>query len=296
MRALPDDLLEPLPVEARERVLSRVQAPGPVRRPPRVLHQVHGSGAGPVGQVLVLHLQAREVEHYPVLGEHLSDRLVTVSVARVEVPGRQLRRMALSLAPPVDPRDLGRQQDVGALEGPPRPRQHFVAVPEERVGVPLEEKRACLRLPQPVVLEELRVFGRVVVVAHLICMRRPGQTPLGLLRPDRGPDQVPPHVLVVALELADARKVPEGKRVGRVPELPSRPKADLSLDDDVGDELSEGGSEAMHEVLVHVERGPPVEDLLLVGSKRDVLPVAIQRHVRVEDVGIEVSNLQHPLG
>mmetsp|Transcript_45904 Transcript_45904/g.144006 ORF Transcript_45904/g.144006 Transcript_45904/m.144006 type:complete len:447 (-) Transcript_45904:811-2151(-) len=267
MRALPDDLLEALPVEAGESVLSCVQAACTIRRPPRVLHEVDRGRAGPVRQVLVLHLKAREVEHHPMLRKHLSDGFVAVALASVEVSSRQLRRMALSLAAPVDPCNLGSQEDVGALERPPCSRKNLVPMPKQRVGVPFEEERTGLSLPQPVVLEEFRMLRGVVVVADLIRMRGPGKPPLGLLSTHGCSDQISPHVLVVALELTDAGEVPEGEGVGGVAQLSCRPEADLSLDDNVGDEVSKGGGEAVHEVLVHVQRRSPIEDLLLICSK-----------------------------
>mmetsp|Transcript_9241 Transcript_9241/g.22913 ORF Transcript_9241/g.22913 Transcript_9241/m.22913 type:complete len:540 (+) Transcript_9241:311-1930(+) len=289
-------LLVPLAVVAGKGVLPRHEAPLLRRLELDELHQVRGLAAGPLGDLGVGHLEAREVKHDAVARKHLRDGTVAVAVDRPVVPSSHFCRVTVGARLPVNARHLGGEDDVCALEDVGRVLEHLLPVPDQRVRVPLEEKVGLGGLPDAPVLEELRVLGGPAVDTDVVGVRGPHEPEVGLAALDGGLDEVLAHVAVITLKLARPRESPVLEGVRRVAHLSRGPEAYLGLDNDIRNEVKVPVSKRLHQVPVHLERGPAEEHPRVVRPKRQVLRVAVPVHVRVPHVVVQLPDLEHPGG
>nr|GMD74112.1 Os10g0565150 [Ipomoea batatas] len=107
----------------------------------------------------VSHLKASEIQSGMVPCQHPGNRPITVSSRHIVESGGELRRMAHMVVPPVY---FGSYVDAEPNENFVGFFEDLIAMDDELVGVPGQEKLAHIRLVSPVWAEEFRLVRRVV--------------------------------------------------------------------------------------------------------------------------------------
>lgn len=55
-------------------------------------------------------------------------------------------------------------------------------------------------------------------------------------------------------------------------------------------------SKRRYKIVIHLNRGPPRKESLFCAAQREALPVAVPRLVGEVDVGVRLTDVQHPAG
>mmetsp|Transcript_1327 Transcript_1327/g.5282 ORF Transcript_1327/g.5282 Transcript_1327/m.5282 type:complete len:295 (+) Transcript_1327:732-1616(+) len=198
---------------------------------------------------------------------------------------------------PVYARQLGVEPHPAARERLARRARHALAVRDERAAVPVEEPMPVRRAPAAVsfVGEEVSLPWPRVVPARIV---RPAVPPLGHTVELRARLQRAQHVLVVALELANAREGPARVALRIRGEAHftrgAHAHAHLLYCAAFAQVVRERVPERSAKVGVNVHGRAPSQQRQLVHGEAEVLAVASALAVGEEYVRIRLRLLQHP--